>query len=70
MPEESKKAEPRYAIGEDVILRNTWALQVQEGGLPAKVTGIRPGPKGKIIYTVNANRPPVPVSVEESDLGK
>ena len=70
MPKESKKVEPKFTVEQDLTLKNAWALQVSKDGLPAKVTGIRTGPKGEILYMVEAHRPPVPMTVVEADLEK
>ncbi len=70
MAKNAVKIEPKYKVGEELTLKNAWALQISPEGVKAKVTGFRPGPNGQIVYTVEAWRPPIPVAVDEKDLTK
>lgn len=69
MTEKAKIVTPKYKKDDEVILKNTWAMQLsQEEGLKAKITAVRIGKNGEVIYSIDALRPPVPMSVLEDDL--
>lgn len=70
MSGKAKKRIPKYANGKEVVLKNKWALAQNPNGLSAKIVGTRNAPDGEVIYNIEAQRPPVPMSVLESDLDK
>lgn len=70
MSGKAKKRIPKHAIGKKVVLKNQWALAQNPKGLSAEIVGTRNAPNGEVVYNIEAQRPPVPMSVLESDLEK
>lgn len=68
MGREAKRAErPRYKVGDRVILKNTWAVQLDKNGLKATIAKVRLSSRG-VLYDIDAERPTVRMSAIQDDL--
>lgn len=68
MSQKAKVTDPRYKEGQELILKNKWALTQSRDGLKAKVIGQRITKDGFIVYDLLVQRPPIRVSTLETDL--
>lgn len=68
MPKQAIEKEAKYKPGQEIRLVNQWALKYGPDGLLAEVKEIRINKNGDLVYLVEAQRPPVPLTTLECDI--